>query len=319
MQNKQRLTASDRRNFSEVSLAAALRLDPFAANPDQMVRATASAWNRALAALGSNRPTLPVPKLPRRGWTIPLSEFPAIFQAHVEGWAERLRGNDLLDDDAPPRPLRETTIAHRRFQIQEFVSAAVLAGHPREAITSLADLLQIDVYKAAVRYLMGRFGDKPTEAIVGILDGLNAIGRHYVKLPDAHFKALQRIRAKLAAEVETEGLRDKNRRRLAQFEDARNLAALLHLPALLVEQAGRMKPGRKAAILVEKAVAIELLLMTALRIGSLTALDLTAISTGSRPRAAPSSSLQRRRPRPRTGAPRPLRSSARATTSCNSI
>ena len=53
----------------------------------------------------------------------------------------------------------------RRFQIREVASALVRSGTPIQTITSLAVLVDLKNLKAALRWMMGRFDDKPTEAI----------------------------------------------------------------------------------------------------------------------------------------------------------
>lgn len=62
------------------------------------------------------------------------------------------------------------------------------------------------------------------------------------------------------------GMTAKNRARLRQFDDTRNLARLLHVPSDLLQEArtGKMSP-RRSALLVEVGLAIELLLPIPLR------------------------------------------------------
>ena len=63
--------------------------------------------------------------------------------------------------------------------------------------------------------------------------------------------------------------------RLDQFEDDRNLALLLGLPARLAQLA--QKPGpkpRSAALLMQSAAAIEILTFCPMRIGNLAHLDI---------------------------------------------
>lgn len=63
---------------------------------------------------------------------------------------------------------------------------------------------------------------------------------------------------------------EKNRKRLRQFDDEGHAARILHMPAELLAEARRGKVSpKRCAMLVETALAIELLLMTALRIKNL--------------------------------------------------
>ena len=71
-----------------------------------------------------------------------------------------------------------------------------------------------------------------------------------------------------------QGMTDKNRGRLRQFDDVRNIDALLSLPAKLMRQAQRCDAGGKRELTaIIYAVAIELLIVAPVRIKNLTTLD----------------------------------------------
>jgi hypothetical protein len=178
-----------------------------------------------------------------------------------------------LDVDGPLKPLRPDTVKHRRHQIQQMASAVVLSGHPIDAITSLAFLVDLDRFKDGLRRLMGRFDDKPTEAIHGLTVGITAIAAHHVKVTPDHLTQLRAIGKRINLNVD--GLREKNRDRLAQLDDPHNMAKLLHLPEKLLRLSSR--PGlrpHKAALLTQAALAIEILLYAPMRARSLAGLHL---------------------------------------------
>ncbi|WP_431267671.1 tyrosine-type recombinase/integrase [Dankookia sp. P2] len=103
---------------------------------------------------------------------------------------------------------------------------------------------------------------------------MKAIARHWVKVTPAHLEQISALQRRL--EVRSRTLTETNRARLRQFDDPGNIRALLGLPARLLALAERI-PARqqhRAALLVQSAVAIELLLMTPVRIDNLAALDL---------------------------------------------
>jgi hypothetical protein len=122
--------------------------------------------------------------------------------------------------------------------------------------------------------MMSRFGDKPTEAIKGVAVCLQAVARHHVRLEQQEIKAISAMIKRLGRDVD--GLREKNRLRLLQLDDPSNLAKLLHLPAALVKKAQQLegtKP-RKAALKLQAALTIEILLNAPMRIGNLSELHL---------------------------------------------
>ena len=117
--------------------------ESFQDRPEHMVANAIKTWNRMREEIEGwpdiTLSALP-PKKPR--WTFPIESFPESFQADVAAWIERLENPDLLDATGPSKPLRPSTVAHRRFQIQEIASALVESGKPREEITDLSVLVE---------------------------------------------------------------------------------------------------------------------------------------------------------------------------------
>jgi integrase len=249
--------------------------ESFQNKPEAVVANAVKTWNRLKEQVpGWPQVRLAPPPRKKEPWTIPLGDFPARFQEDVDRWSDRLANPDLLDGNGPPKPLRPKTIRHRRFQIREVASALAHSGTPIETITSLAVLVELENLKTALRWWMGRFGDKPTEAIKGAAVGLQAIARHHVRVPEEDLAEIKRIVGRLGREAD--GLREKNRQRLLQLEDPANMAKLLHLPEALVTKAEKTiatRP-RKAALMMQAALAIEILLNAPMRVGNLSSLNL---------------------------------------------
>ncbi|MFQ5757479.1 MAG: tyrosine-type recombinase/integrase [Acidiferrobacterales bacterium] len=253
-------------------LHRALVEESFVKDPETTVRQTIYAWNRASRETDGWPPRLLSKRANRHeGWTFPLQAFPESFRNDLDRWLSRLRGDDPLADDAVPRPLRPATLDHRAFQIRMFASALVRRNVPVGRITGLAVLAEIENFKEALRFMLGRNDDQPTEAIYGCAMAIKAIATHHVKVSPEHLEELRRICSRI--KVKIHGLRDKNRRRLRQFDDPANISEFLLLPARLEGLAKRAR-GRKAAVLMQMAVAVEILTMCPLRIGNLANLRL---------------------------------------------
>lgn len=256
-------------------LRTALIEDSFQNKPEAVAANAVKTWNR----LGQLIPQWPQVRLappPRKKepWTVPLEAFPSSFCDDLDRWTDRLENPDLLDGSGPPKALRPTTIKHRRFQVREAASALVHSGTPIVSITDLSVLVDLENLKAALRWIMGRFDGTPTEAIKGVAVCLQAIARHHVQVPEEHLAKIKGIVGRLGRDAD--GLREKNRQRLLQLDDPANLAKLLHLPEALVIKAERMfatRP-RKAALIMQAAVAIEILLNAPMRVSNLSALNL---------------------------------------------
>ena len=257
-----------------LALLNALVEETFTKNPDEVAVNAAKTWNRLRAEI-SDWPDIELSRPPRKRepWTIPLVQFPASFQEDVEKWFDRLANPDPLDPSGPMKPLSPDTIKTRRNQLQQMATALVRTGHPIQGIRSLSVLVQVDVFKDGLRYLMGRFDDQPTEAIHGLAMGVTAIAAHYVNVESDHLKELRAICKRINLNVD--GLREKNRDRLAQLDDPANMAKLLHLPEALVNKANRsgFRP-HKAALLVQAAVCVEILLYAPMRAKTLAGLSL---------------------------------------------
>jgi integrase len=248
--------------------------ETFSDKPDQVGVNAVKAWNQ-LREQVEGWPDVVLARPPRRKepWTIPVDRFPDAFQEDVDRWLHRLANPDPFDADSPLKPLRPVTIAHRRHQIEQMASAVVLAGHSIEGIRSLASLVDLGNFKDGLRQLMSRFDDKPTEAIHGLAMGLKAIATHHVKVEEAHLNEIRRICQRLNLNVD--GLRQKNMVRLLQLDDPYNMAKLLHLPEKLVRLSARsgLRP-HKAALLMQAALAIEILLYAPMRAKTLVQLHL---------------------------------------------
>ena len=227
--------------------------------PDKVVREAVLTWNKMQSIVPDwpDQPLAPVRK--RKAWTIPLEQFPASFVSDVDLWCARLGHQDLFDADAPVKPCRPATIKHRRFQIRMMASAIVLSGVDILSVQSLADLVELDNFQRGITYMLDRQDGAVKEANFTLASAIKAIARYHVKVPEAHLDELRRLCAKMDRAADR--YRKNNKDRLDQFDDDRNLALLLGLPARLAQLAQKSGPKpRSAALLLQSAVAIEILL-----------------------------------------------------------
>ena len=237
-------------------------------------RAAVRAWNRATEQIPdwpSQRLSLPPHR--RRRWTLPEAEFPASFREDVEACLGRMARRDPLGQTGPRRELRPSTLKVRRHQYFKLASAAVFAGAPIESMTSLARLIEVPTFTSAVQHLLDRRDGEPSEALHGLVGAMVAVAKHHVGADEDQLDTLRIMHANL--EVETEGFRERTRRRLGEFDDDRQTARLVHLPGYLLELARKpATPRRSRPVLAQMAIAVEILLFAALRVGNLAALNL---------------------------------------------
>lgn len=240
--------------------------------PGKLADAAARAWDACARSVeGWPEVLLSMPK-PGQGWTLPWSAFPVSFQEDAEGWLTRRGGDNLLDDESLTRTIRPTTLRRVAFTMREAASALVRAGKAVAGITSLAVLVQPDHFKRICQFLLDRHGG-PTQHIHDVARELAFMARHHAKLPDAELERLRKICRRLR--IKRTGPTATVRKRLAVIEEPRNLHRLVLLPTELMKLAGKIRRApRKAARMAETAVAIELLLMTAIRRKNLAGLRL---------------------------------------------
>ena len=242
-------------------------------HPDQIVMATVSAWNKAVGDVDGwpmRRLALPAGYTP---YTLKWDELPEALRLDTEAWFARNTNPDPFDDDAPLRPWRPNTVKSRHFGVRQLVSALQQRGHDITKLRSLTDLVEVETAKEALRFFVERKGGATSSQIAGLASMLTAIAEHWVKVDRDHLNRLKRIKSQLAHPQP--GLTAKNRERLRQFTDHGNLIAFLSLPQTILARLQRKKALTVGdALLMQIAVAIEILLMAPFRRHNLVAIEL---------------------------------------------
>jgi integrase len=263
------------------AFGAELREATLSKKPSQIWLGVCWAWNKAQRKVeGWPAVTLTIPKK-RQPYTFPWAHFPASLKADVDCYLERLAGHDLLED-LPFRPVGAETVAFRDRQFRTFASALVHRGRDPDSLRGLADLVELNNFREALRFFLERNNNVSSLYIYNLAYTLKGIARHHVK---ADQTALDRMTAVIKRlEVPTKGLTRRNRDRLRPFDDPGNVQALIDLPQRLMKEAGsgKLSPHR-AALLAQTAAAIEILLMAPVRLRNLLSLgfDQNLIWSGS--------------------------------------
>ncbi len=245
------------------------------ANPREVLKTARRAWNRACDA----SPAWPGRKLARRqrahDYILPLTAFPAGFQADLAALGDRLAGTtfddpfDLPDgmvDLGPPRPLKPSSIALRQDHCRWAASAVVASGVAIAEITSLASLVT-PVRRAgdALRFLFQRAGDKPSPAGMHVAEALMIVAKYVARLPAGDIKRLQAWSK--TVRLQQQGLSPKNARTMREALDPPRDEALRGLPDALLKAAVALRDSQpqRAAALAMRAVGVALLTRVPLR------------------------------------------------------
>ena len=134
-------------------------------------------------------------------------------------------------------------------------------------------MLRLDRVEIGLRWYYERAGKTVTSQISQLRDFLKGVLRHGVKADQATLRTFDHKTRRLV--VRTRTLTPKNRDRLRQFDDPRNVEALLALPGRLqaAVENGRM-PARHAAVQAGLAAGIAILQVVPLRRQNLAIIEL---------------------------------------------
>src|SRR4051812_36741018 len=107
-------------------------------SPRTVINVTRRRWNEVVTAAIAGGPRNLLSQ-PTRGdrYSLAWSEFAPSFVQDLEGWLERLGGDDLLAD-LPFRPLRTISIEGRRAQVRQIASGWIRRGNDPASLRSLA-------------------------------------------------------------------------------------------------------------------------------------------------------------------------------------
>jgi integrase len=236
-------------------------------------RSLALTWNllRALQPSSSlSAVQVPVNKLaPTR---VPWERLPASFREDVDRYLRWCAMPDPLDAQARARALAPRTLRLRRDQIHSAVTAACAVGIDVDRLTSLASLVELEVFRALLRQLWARGGRALSAYTHGVAGTLIAIAAEWVEAPADTIANLKQLRRKLG--TLPSGMTEKNKTLLRKFDDARLCEMLVDLPDRLWRQARRdLAKSRRAFIDLQSALAIDLLIHVPLRMENLSSLN----------------------------------------------
>jgi len=249
--------------------------------PRHAHRRTCVLWNRAVNVIDAwPRQVVEIPSY-RNCFSLPLMAFPASFRHDLDRWLSILGGKHLLAVEAPLRPCRPATLHAKREQVRRLASALVLGGHRKETITSLACLVEPDNFRVGLEFLLNRSGGKSTPSLYELGYCMLGLAKHWVKVGDNHLGEMRALVARL--NCRQRGLTDRNRSILRQFDDDMNVLRLVSLPEALAAAAAKRRNPVRAALLVQTALAIEVLLNTPIRLRNLCGLRFDRHFDQSRP------------------------------------
>jgi integrase len=242
-----------------------------AAEPARQGRDTCLAWNQAAA----HYPDWPQLRLTipdnRVRYSLPWDRYPASLQTEVGKWLDVLGRDPFAERDF--RRLQPKSIAARQSQLGLYLGALVELGEDPAKMTSLAAVITLAHAKRALEVIHKRSGERPTVHLSQIANTAVMLARHWVKLDAKDIAKLRRWAREVTPPAE--GLAPRNEERLAQLNDPAKMDRVLNLPDILLRRARRAgPPSVTTARQVQAAAAVELFLMTGIRIGNVAGLEI---------------------------------------------
>jgi integrase len=260
---------------------AALLQHSLIERPKQVHREACQAWNRAAETAPGWPPVrLRVPQN-RRDYALPVTAYPASFAVDLQAYLDHLAGNDLFAETAR-QPACPLTIHDNRLQLLQLAAALVLSGWDPTSICHLADLIEVDAARAALKFIWQRNGMRKTGQLHRFALLLVKLAKHWVKVSPEHLEALRQLRKQV--NPGSSGMTARNRARLRQFDDPVNVARLVNLPETIMRRlAAEGRPTYNAAIRAQAALAIAIVLAAPLRVKNLAGLTLDRHFSRARP------------------------------------
>ena len=241
--------------------------------PNAVHRAACRVWNEAADSIaGWPQRRLAMPSYSQT-FRLAWDAFPPSLLADAIAYMDRPEGIDL-EGDMDLRPLRAITAEKRLTRLRACASMLVHAGWDPKSLCGLADMVTVEAVKACLNFQIERQGGKRSPGLSDLAHMLQTIARHWAKVPPDHLEALRTISRRLSPGPR--GMTEKNRRRLRQLNDPKNVQSLLSLPRTVFAEAARIpSPSHAEVVEVQSALAVELLQMLPMRIGNLAGLDIS--------------------------------------------
>ena len=202
------------------------------------------------------------------------SRLDPMLVAEIESYLDCLARTDPFRQDGPARPLRPASLKAVRGSLQRYLGALEKTGVDITRLRSLEQLVDFELFKQAIGWLWRRNGQKISRGLEGIAWTVRCIAIKRCKVDEE--TTAKYVDVMRTLRVEQQGLSDKNDALLQRFDDRDLVRRFLDVPAQLWADAERRDDlgPHKVALLVQVAIAIEILQFAPMRASNLVQLDL---------------------------------------------
>ena len=258
----------------------AIEAESLIAKPKTRHQSLCRVWNKKVdqhAAAGWPQTRLTVPRYEQRLYRIGADNASAAVAADIAAYLDHLRGSDVFS--GLPKPFRPKSVAAVEGHLWRYLSALHHSGADLRDAASFDALLTPDLVKQGLRWFLERNGQRTSKHIGEIAWALRCYAVKYRSPTPETATFFAEVLPKLRQQQT--GLSEKNLTAMAQFDDPATVERFLLLPQRLWDLAlAKAKtveqgtPRQEAHLLVQSAVAIEILQFAPMRIENLNHLRL---------------------------------------------
>ena len=259
---------------------AALEAESLIKKPKVRHQSVCRVWNRLAddhADSGWPQIELSIPKYDDRLYSIELSLVSDTIKDDLEGYLSHLGGADLFGSMV--KPFRPKSVAIFRGHFWRYLSALHHSGVDLTEVISLDELVVPAMFERGMRWFYERNGKKTSKHIGEVAWAVRCYTIKYRACDDDVLAFYQRAIERLR--IKTPGLSDKNRTAMAQFNDPKAVTRYVALPSTLWTRAVEIslttegaKKRKAAQIMVQAAIAIEIMMFAPIRIHNLSTIRL---------------------------------------------
>lgn len=259
---------------------AAIDAESLITKPKTRHQSMCRVWNRMVAthaASGWPQVRLTVPRYEARLYRVSAEQVSAAVAADILAYLDHLRGTDVFS--GLPKPFRPKSIKAVEGHLWRYLSALYHSGADLRDAPSFDALLTPELVKQGLRWFVERNGQQTSKHIGEIAWALRCYAVKYRTLTPETAAFYADVLPKLRQQ--RSGLSEKNLIAMAQFDDPATVERFLLLPQRLWDLAlAKTKtvedrtPRQEAHLLVQSAVAIEILQFAPMRIENLNHLRL---------------------------------------------
>lgn len=242
-------------------------------DPKITLRLTTTYWNMQLSRVPAWPDYRLATPFPSNRYKLALKDLPLPLQKDIARWEAARLGADVLSLNKLVRESRPVTVAHQTGHILRYISLVVENNLAElHELQCLQDIVEPSLVKAALDILLNKM-DRSKGYVHQYAYVLHSIARHHTKLPKKKVAQLSTLASNLK-QKRKRGMTEKNRRCLSQFNRQENIDKLLLFSDEERRRGDRQRNKYREAKCYERALVVDLLIHSVLRMQNLSTLRL---------------------------------------------